>query len=369
MKEYLISLIIGTRPEAIKLAPVINAFKQHKSIKTRVILTGQHKEMVEQVLKIFNFSPNKDLNIMKEKQSLSYVTSKSLNGLDKEFENNRPRLVLVQGDTTSAFSGALAAFYKKIPVAHVEAGLRTSCIYDPYPEEINRRLISQIADIHFAPTIKAKENLIASNVQGEILVTGNTVIDALLSINTKEKIFKLGKIKDSNYKIILATIHRRENWGENLAKIAKGLKLIIDNNPESYLILPMHANKVVREMLLKILDKHPRILLREPMNYEEMVSAIKNCKLILTDSGGIQEEAPSFGKPVLVLRNTTERQEAIDYGTAKLVGHEPHDIFKEAHLLLNDHERYKKMSSIKNPYGDGSASRKILKACMNFLEK
>ena len=368
MSKSSIAIVIGTRPEAIKLAPLIKEFKSCNNFLTKVILTGQHKEMVDQVLKLFEIKEDINLSLMRKKQSLSYITCSALEGLENIFKDINPKLVLVQGDTTTAFSAALAAFYLKIPVGHVEAGLRSNDIYDPYPEEINRRLISQIASLNFAPTKTAHQNLINSNVSGEIYITGNTVIDALLSTAKKTNTSILDNIDWRKNRIILSTIHRRENWGENIEKIGKTLIAILEKYPDTILLLPMHPNKAVREPLRKILNNHPRAFLVEPLEYVDCVSAMKFCYILLTDSGGLQEEAPSLGKPVLVLRNTTERPEAIESGNSVLVGVEKRRILNEVDKLLTDNNYYHKMSNALNPFGDGNASKRILKACIKFLD-
>ncbi len=349
MNSPLISIIVGTRPEAIKLAPVVLAFRKEKFIKTRLILTGQHSEMVKHVINIFNLKPDLDLEIMKTKQSLTYITSKTLEGLENEFQENKPNLIIVQGDTSTAFSAALAAFYEKIPVAHVEAGLRTENLMEPYPEELNRRLISQISSLHFAPTDLCRDNLLRSGIIKDIEVTGNTVIDALMAISKKAEPPILDKLDWNINKVILATIHRRENWGSKLNEISKGLRKILDNNEDVFLLLPLHPNEIVRAPLKKELANHSRALLIEPLGYESLIGAIKGCYFIMTDSGGLQEEAPSLGKPVLVLRETTERIEGIKYGTSKLIGTDFNNVYMEANELLNNKSLYLKMSQAKNP--------------------
>ncbi len=368
-KLPLISIIIGTRPEAIKLAPVIIAFRESKEFDCRVILTGQHREMAWQVIKLFGINIDNNLDIMKPLQDLGHITSATINGLREEFSNFRPSLVLVQGDTTTAFAGALSAFYEKIPVGHVEAGLRTNKLNDPFPEEVNRRLISQLATIHFAPTEKSKRNLEASNVIGDIHMTGNTVIDALLLVKENTSKLDIKGLDLTKQKVILATIHRRENWGKKVENIAEGLKQILDNFPECSILLPLHKNQRVREPIKKILNNHPRAILTEPLDYCDLVSAIQACTLLLTDSGGLQEEAPALGKPVLVLRDTTERPEAIEAGTAKLIGTEANNIFMQTSLLLNNKSNYDSIAKAKNPFGDGNSRFKILEACLKMLNQ
>ena len=364
----LVTFIAGTRPEAIKLAPVIKIFTSQKIFNTRLILTGQHKSMINQVINIFNLKVDLDLQIMKKNQTLSHITIEVLEGLNKEFKKFRPSLLVVQGDTSTAFSAALAAFYNKIPVAHVEAGLRTNNLFNPYPEECNRRLISQLSSIHFAPTELSRNNLLDSKVQGIIKVTGNTVIDALKYTSEKVPNFSIDGIQLNKFRLILSTVHRRENWGDNLIQIAKGLRKIVEEMNDVFLLLPMHINPIVRKPLKHILGGHPRIFLTEPLSYEKLVSAMKSSTLIISDSGGIQEEAPTFGKPVLVLRENTERIEVIENGVARLVGTNKDKIFQEAEILLTDSLEYRKMSKKTNPYGDGNASIKILETCCEYLK-
>ena len=364
----LVSIIIGTRPEAIKLAPVIIEFKKCNSLDVRVLLTGQHKEMVTQVLELFDIKADIDLGIMKKSQSLAYITSSILKSLELEFMKYKPSLLIIQGDTSSAFSGALAAYYQKIPIAHVEAGLRTDDLYYPFPEEANRKLISQITTLHFAPTETSAQNLIKSNNLGKIYITGNTVIDSLMIMSDKLKSFKNKFLNLNNQKLILCTIHRRENWGNKIENIINGLLKILDKFPEVSILIPMHKNKIVRDPLKDRLIGNSRVTLTEPLQYDHLVYILKACFMVLTDSGGLQEEAPTFGKPVLVLRENTERPEALKAGTSKLIGTNAKSIFEEVSNLLNNDENYKRMSSANNPYGDGTASLKILKECKSFLK-
>ncbi|MEM1366456.1 MAG: UDP-N-acetylglucosamine 2-epimerase (non-hydrolyzing), partial [Cyanobacteria bacterium P01_H01_bin.15] len=306
-----ICIVLGTRPEAIKLAPVIAAFRKCPDFQTQVVLTGQHREMVAQVMNLFELEADRDLNIMQPKQTLSDITCRSLQGLEALYQELNPRLVIVQGDTTTAFAGGLAAFYQKIAIAHVEAGLRTNELFNPFPEEANRRLLSQLAQLHFAPTHRAVENLQRSGVVGEVHHTGNTVIDALLTVAERAPACQVPGLDWTQYRVLLATVHRRENWGDPLQDIAQGFRLILDQFPDTALLLPLHRNPTVRDPLRKLLGDHPRCFLTEPLDYGELVGAITRCHLLLTDSGGLQEEAPSLAKPVLVLRETTERPEAI----------------------------------------------------------
>jgi UDP-N-acetylglucosamine 2-epimerase (non-hydrolysing) len=366
-KPQKICIILGTRPEAIKLAPVIQVFQRSPTFDTQVILTGQHREMVEQVMQLFDLKADRDLEIMQPKQSLSDITCRSLRGLETLFQRILPNLVLVQGDTTTAFAAALAAFYQKIPVGHVEAGLRTDNLFNPYPEEANRRLISQLSQLHFAPTTLACENLQRSGVIGEIHQTGNTVIDALLSVAKRQPACNINGLEWEKHRVLLATVHRRENWGEPLEGIAQGFLQILEKFPDTALLLPLHRNPIVREPLQMLLGNHPRIFLTDPLDYAELVGAIGRSHLLLTDSGGLQEEAPSLGKPVLVLRETTERPEAVAAGTAKLVGTDTTQIVAAASELLSDWAAYQKMATAINPFGDGMAAERILHIVENYL--
>ncbi len=362
-----VCITLGTRPEAIKLAPVIRAFQASSKFTTQVILTGQHREMVAQVMDIFGLKADRDLEIMQPKQTLTDITQRSLQGLESLFQEFKPQLAIVQGDTTTAFAAALAAFYQQIPIGHVEAGLRTDNLLDPYPEEANRRLISQIAQLHFAPTYLAVENLQKSGVTGEIHETGNTVIDALLDVAKSQPACNIAGLDWSKYRTILATVHRRENWGEPLQRIATAILQILAEFPDTALLLPLHRNPTVREPLIAALGNHPRIFLTEPLDYTQTIGAIQRCYMLLSDSGGLQEEAPSLGKPVLVLRDTTERPEAITGGTAKLVGTDPATITAAARELLVNEGAYQAMANAINPFGDGSASAKILAAVERFF--
>ena len=364
----LVSIVLGTRPEAIKLAPVIKAFKATKNLNTRILSTGQHKELVEQVMKLFNLEIDKDLNIMRHNQSLHYISAAILTALEDEFQEFKPNLILVQGDTSSAFTAALSGFYKGIPIGHIEAGLRTNKLNDPFPEEGNRKLISQISSLHFAPTNESKVNLINSNISGLVHVTGNTVIDSLFMISKRALTPKYEGINWNKNKVLFVSVHRRENWGERLEEIINGLKLVLDNHKNVVIFIPMHPNSIVRNPLIRSFRNNPRIILNEPLDYLDLIGTIKNCFLLLTDSGGLQEEAPALGKPVLVLRNTTERPEAVKYGTAKLIGTKPQKILEEVTNLLINKEKYEKMSNALNPFGDGNASSRILKLCKEYLD-
>jgi UDP-N-acetylglucosamine 2-epimerase (non-hydrolysing) len=364
-----VSIILGTRPEAIKLAPVIQKFQSSPVFDIQVILTGQHREMVDQVMQLFDLKADWDLEIMQPNQTLKDITCRSLQGLEKLFQQLRPQMVLVQGDTTTAFAAALAAFYEKIPVGHVEAGLRTDDLYNPYPEEANRRLISQLTTLHFAPTSVSVEHLQRSGILGEIHQTGNTVIDALLSIAERHPPCNVPGLDWNQYRTILATVHRRENWGDPLQDIAQGFLQILTTCPDTALLLPLHRNPTVRDPLKALLADHPRVFLTEPLDYSELVGAIQRCYLVLTDSGGLQEEAPSLGKPVLVLRETTERPEAVMAGTAKLIGTNPKAIVSVTSELLNNPESYRTMATAINPFGDGFAADRILQIVQNYFQR
>ncbi len=360
-------IILGTRPEAIKLAPLIRTFQADPEIHTTVVLTGQHREMVEQVMELFQLKADADLKIMQPKQTLTSITQRSLEGLEGLFEQHKPDLVIVQGDTTTAFAAALAAFYQQIPIGHVEAGLRTDNLFNPFPEEANRRLISQLAQLHFAPTPLAVENLQRSGVTGQIHLTGNTVIDALLTVADQNPSCPVPGLDWNQYRVLLATVHRRENWGEPLQAIIQSFQQILEQFADTALLLPLHRNPTVREPIQASLGSHPRVFLTEPLDYAELVGAIQRCYLLLTDSGGLQEEAPSLGKPVLVLRETTERPEAIAAGTAKLVGTDPAVVVAAAQELLSNPIVYEQMANAINPFGNGTASQQILAIVKDYF--
>ena len=367
LSRPLVTVVLGTRPEAIKLAPVIRAFQTAADLRTRVVLTGQHREMVTQVMELFGLQADHDLALMAPNQTLTHVTCAALEGLQSEFRQHPPSLVLVQGDTTTAFASALAAFYAQIPVGHVEAGLRTDNLFDPFPEEANRRLISQLAQLHFAPTQRSAANLQASGVVGSILTTGNTVIDALLQMAESAADLTIPGLDWSRSRVLLATVHRRENWGERLQEIGQGFLALLERFPDTALLLPLHRNPTVREPLQALLGSHPRAFLTEPLDYDRLVAAMRGCYLLLTDSGGLQEEAPALGKPVLVLRRTTERPEAVEAGTARLIGTDSATILAEGARLLDDADAYAAMAQAHNPFGDGLASGRILAAARRFL--
>lgn len=366
---FKVCIVLGTRPEAIKLAPVIQCFRQCPDFDTQVLLTGQHREMVDQVMALFNLSADQDLAIMQPRQTLTDITCRSLQGLEALFQERRPDIVLVQGDTTTAFAAALAAFYQKIPVGHVEAGLRTDNIYNPFPEEANRRLVSQITQLHFAPTALSVQHLERSGVTGNLHQTGNTVIDALLSVADRRPDCEVPGLDWNRHRVILSTVHRRENWGEPLGAIAQGFLKVLEQFPDTALLLPLHRNPTVREPLQAALGDHPRAFLTEPLDYTQLVGAIQRCYLVMTDSGGLQEEAPSLGKPVLVLRDNTERPEAVMAGTAKLIGTDADRMLAEAETLLLHPKAYQTMAEAINPFGDGQASQRILEITRAYLQQ
>ncbi len=355
--------IVGTRPDAIKMAPVVLALREDPRFQVRVIATGQHREMLDQVLQLFRITPDEDLQVMTPHQTLAQITTRAMERLDRVMERYRPDVVLAQGDTTTTFVAALTAFYHKIPFGHVEAGLRTYDKYHPFPEEINRRLTAPIADWHFAPTERARQNLLREAIPAErIWVTGNTGIDAVLWVaqqpfEPQEPALK--RFFTHEGRTLLVTTHRRENWGEPMASIAQAVRDLLEALPDLLVLLPLHRNPRVREVLQAVLGSHPRALLTEPLDYAPFVHAMRHATLILTDSGGVQEEAPAFGKPILVLRTTTERPEGIEAGTAKLVGVERARIHEEALRLLTDPDAYAQMAHAINPYGDGHAAERI----------
>lgn len=363
-----VALIFGTRPEAVKMAPVVMALKSCPQVETRVIVTAQHREMLDQVLDLFGIVPDMDLNIMEPGQTLTRITTKALEGLETLFARETPDLVLTQGDTTTAFAASLAAFYRKIAVGHVEAGLRTDNRYDPFPEEMNRRLITTLCDLNFAPTPLAVANLKRCGVaQSTIFQTGNTVIDALLHIVENCDSLMPGEISEKlipGKRYLLVEAHRRENIGRPMESICAALARLVRDFPDTQLVFPVHKNPKVRETVFPALEGKDRITLLEPVDYPVLVSLMKRSHLILTDSGGIQEEAPSLAKPVLVMRKTTERPEGVDAGTARLVGVEEKDIYDAGARLLANRQEYDGMARAVNPYGDGQAARRTVEAIL-----
>ena len=359
--------VFGTRPEAIKLAPVVRELSARANFHCKLCVTGQHRELLGQVLDLFGLQPDWNLQIMRPDQDLAYLTGAALSGVAGILASYRPDRVIVQGDTTTTFAGALAAFYHRIPVAHVEAGLRTDNIYAPWPEEVNRRLVSQVADLHFAPTARARGNLLREGINGaRILVTGNTGVDALLWVSAMlderpELRARAEKILDGRLaehrRLILMTGHRRESFDGGLARICHAMARIAQRKDVT-IVFPVHPNPNVR-LATEPLWRRDNVLLVEPVDYPELVFLLKRCHFVVTDSGGIQEEAPSFGKPVLVTRDTTERPEGIEHGMAKLVGTDERGLFDEMQVLLDDPQAYRRMSRVANPYGDGLASSRI----------
>lgn len=345
------------------MAPVIRELRKHPEIETRVCITAQHREMLDQVMQLFHLTADYDLNIMAQGQTLYDITGRVLRGLQEVFAKERPDCVLVHGDTTTTFTAALAAFYAQIPVGHVEAGLRTGNLLSPFPEEANRQLTGVLANYHFAPTATARDNLLRENKKEEnIFVTGNTVIDALFATVKKDYTFADKEIEqiEEHKRVILVTTHRRENLGAPMHHVYRALRRLVDDIPDTEIVFPVHRNPLVREAVSEELEGHPRIHLVEPMEYEPFTNLMARSAIVLTDSGGIQEEAPSLGKPVLVLRDTTERPEAVEAGTVALVGTDEARIYETAHRLLTDEAAYRQMAEAVNPYGDGHAAERIV---------
>lgn len=357
--------IFGTRPEAIKMAPLVKALQASPHLQAVTCVTAQHREMLDQVLDLFAITPDYDLDIMRQRQSLNGTLRRALAGLEEVFEQENPDLVLVHGDTLTTFAGALAAFYRKTAVGHVEAGLRTFDKYLPYPEEINRRLTGVLTDLHFAPTSVARDHLLAEGVSPEsIFVTGNTVIDALRTTVQDDYTFTCPQLRqlDPALRTIVVTLHRRENWGEPIAAACRAIKRLLQEVPDAQAVFPVHLNPVVRETVVASLGDQERVLLVEPLIATDYHNLLARSYLVLSDSGGVQEEAPSLGKPVLVVRTVTERPEAVAAGTVRLVGIDETDIHNAAFNLLTDQAAYQAMAQAKNPYGDGHASERIVKA-------
>ena len=363
MKKIIVMSVFGTRPEAIKMAPLVKELEKRDEIESIVCITAQHRQMLDQVLETFNIKPDFDLDIMKQGQTLSDITARVLYGLEEVIKKVKPNIVLVHGDTTTTFAGALAAFYNQIDIGHVEAGLRTYDKYSPYPEEMNRQMVDCMTDMYFAPTCLSKQNLINENIdENKIYVTGNTAIDAM-TITVKEDYFhpELTWIKN-NERLILVTAHRRENLGDPMRHIFKAIRKIVDEFEDVKVIYPIHMNPKVRDIAHEVFDECDKVKLIEPLDVFDFHNFINKCYMIMSDSGGVQEEAPSLGKPVLVLRDTTERPEGIEAGTLKLVGTDEERIYLEAKKLLTDKKKYDLMSKASNPYGDGHASEKIVDA-------
>ena len=364
-----IMVIFGTRPEAIKVAPVIKELEKRKELEPIVCVTAQHRQMLDQVLETFDIKPDFDLNIMKQGQTLTDITTRVLKGIEEVLINTKPDMILVHGDTTTTFAAALAAFYHQIPIGHIEAGLRTYNKYSPYPEEMNRQMVSDLADLHFAPTNESKQNLLKENrEEKQIYVTGNTVIDALNTTVREEYNHSVLNEIDKNKRIILLTAHRRENLGKPIENIFNAVNKIAEEYDDVCVVYPMHKNPAIREIAQQMLGNKDKIKLIEPLEVLDFHNFMSKAYLILTDSGGIQEEAPSLGKPVLVLRDTTERPEGINAGTLKLVGTNEEFIYNETKKLLDNEEEYKKMSMATNPYGDGKASMRIADEIEKYFE-
>lgn len=358
--------VFGTRPEAIKMAPVVKALEAAPDMEAIVTVTAQHREMLDQVLHLFSITPDYDLNIMSAGQTLYDVTTKALLGLKDVLEEAKPDVVLVHGDTTTTFAGALAAFYQEIPVGHVEAGLRTGNIYSPFPEEMNRKLTGSLTTYHFSPTSSAEKNLLKENISSEHLyVTGNTVIDALRTTVKEGYHFEEDMLNSLDYehkRIVLVTTHRRENLGEPMRHVYRAIRRLVHEFDDIEVVFPVHRNPKVRSIVTEELGYTERVHLIDPLEYEPFANLMARSYLLMTDSGGIQEEAPALGKPVLVLRNTTERPEAVTAGTVKLVGTDEEAVFTTARRLLSDKDAYASMANSVNPYGDGEASRRIIEA-------
>ncbi len=372
MQKIKVMTVFGTRPEAIKMAPLVLELEKNDDIESIVCVTGQHRQMLDQVLDIFGITPKYDLDIMEPSQTLAKITTKALNALSDVLETAKPDIVLVHGDTSTTFAGALASFYAKIPVGHVEAGLRTFDKYSPFPEEMNRKLTGQIAELHFAPTVTNENNLAVEDIRNHVYVTGNTVIDAISSTVSDTYEFRDETLKNLDYnnrKVILVTAHRRENYGEPMENIMTALAELANRYQDIDIVYPVHLSPYVREMAAKHLANKERIHLIDPITVDEMHNLMARSYMIMTDSGGLQEEAPSLGKPVLVLRRETERPEAVEAGTVELAGVDYDNILSLACKLLDDSNAYDKMAHAVNPYGDGKASLRIIDAIRYYFKK
>ncbi|MGM9578966.1 MAG: non-hydrolyzing UDP-N-acetylglucosamine 2-epimerase [Evtepia sp.] len=359
--------IFGTRPEAVKMAPLVKELESRAEIESICCITAQHREMLDDVLRLFRITPDYDLDIMQAQQSLYTITSKCLLGLEQVFSREKPDLVLVHGDTSTTFSGALAAFYQKIAVGHVEAGLRTWDRYSPFPEEMNRTLVGDLAELHFAPTKANRDNLLAEGIKDGIFITGNTVIDALKTTVQPDYRFRTQLLNELDYtgrQIILVTCHRRENYGQPMTNIMKALRRLAEDFPQAELVYPVHLSPVVRQAAQTYLAGHPRIHLIDPLTPDEMHNLMARSAFVMTDSGGLQEEAPALGRPVLVLRRETERPEAVAAGTVLLAGTEEENVYAQGARLLTDQAAYDQMAHAVNPYGDGQACRRIVDAIL-----
>jgi UDP-N-acetylglucosamine 2-epimerase (non-hydrolysing) len=370
MEKIRVMSVFGTRPEAIKMAPLVKELERRKEVESIVCVTAQHREMLDQVLDTFDIKPDYDLNIMKQGQTLGDITTRALTGLEEVIKECKPDIVLVHGDTTTTFAGALAAFYNQVAIGHVEAGLRTNDKYSPYPEEMNRQMVDCMTDMYFAPTNLSKQNLLDENIEEDkIYITGNTAIDAMATTVKKDYTHPELEWIKGDERLILLTAHRRENLGDPMRHIFKAIRKIVEEFPDVKVIYPIHLNPKVREVANEVFDGTNRVKLIEPLEVFDFHNFINKCYMIMSDSGGVQEEAPSLGKPVLVLRDTTERPEGIDAGTLKLVGTDEDTIYREAKILLTDKNEYEKMSKASNPYGDGHASERIADAIIRKLKK
>lgn len=370
MEKIKVMTVFGTRPEAIKMAPLVHALEQSEYTESIVCVTAQHREMLDQVLDIFGITPQYDLDIMEKSQTLATITEKSLRGLDGVLEQAKPDIVLVHGDTSTTFAGALAAFYHKIPVGHVEAGLRTYDKYSPFPEEMNRKLVGQIATLHFAPTERNRANLAREQITDGVIVCGNTVVDAIHLTVREDFAFRdeaLKKLDFAGNRVVLVTAHRRENYGEPMENICRAIARLSARYPDVHFVYPVHLSPYVRETAQKFLGGSERIHLIHPLSVDEMHNLMARCYLIMTDSGGLQEEAPSLGKPVLVLRRETERPEAVEAGTVKLAGVEEENIFALACELFDDKAAYDRMAHAVNPYGDGATCGRIVQQIAHYF--
>ncbi len=366
MQKKKIMLVFGTRPEAIKMAPLVKVLEREEKLEVKVCVTGQHRQMLDQVLEIFDVHPDFDLDIMKDKQTLSTITCSVISGMEEVIAGYKPDIILVHGDTSTSFVAALSAFYAMIPVGHVEAGLRTPTRYSPYPEEMNRRLTSKLAELHFSPTRSNKENLIRESTDGEIYITGNTVIDALSTTVKEGYVFKEPHLKnmDLTGRVILLTAHRRENLGAGIENICLAVKELAQNYQDVTFIYPVHLNPAVRNTVFAILEGVENVCLIDPIDVQDMHNLMAKSYFVMTDSGGLQEEAPSLGKPVLVMRSETERPEAVKAGTVQVVGVDKDVIIRQAKKLLDEKPAYEKMAQAVNPYGDGKASERIRDAIL-----
>jgi len=365
MKKIKVMSVFGTRPEAIKMAPLVKELEKHEDVESICCLTGQHREMLDSVINIFSLNSDYDLNIMEKRQTLSTITTKTLLGMDHVITEAKPDIILVHGDTSTTFAGALSAFYHQIPVGHVEAGLRTWDKYSPFPEEMNRTLVGDIAELHFSPTVANADNLKREAISGKIFITGNTAIDAMKYTVKENFIFNtplLNELDFENKRIIVVTCHRRENYGKPMEDIMHAIAKVVELHPDVEVVYPVHLSPVVRECAAKYLGGKERIHLIDPIDVEEMHNLIARCFFVMTDSGGLQEEAPALGKPVLVMRRETERPEAIAAGTAKLAGVVYDDIVAMANDLLENSDSYAEMAKAVNPYGDGQACKRIVQA-------